>query len=111
MTPTSIVHGHAALAGAIGAGLSPVPGPDMPVLLAVQTNMIRMLADAFEVSMTNAQCTELALTLAAGMAGRTAATTLVRWIPGIGPLVCAGTATVVTEAIGWAAIRWFEGTP
>lgn len=107
MTDRSIIHVFAAVAGGVGAGLAQLPGSDAPVLVAIQTSMILALADHHCVPITRAAAAELALTFSATMVGRTASQVLLGWIPAAGNVVNAATAAGITEAVGWAAVRWF----
>ena len=104
-----IIHTYAGLAGGVGAGFAQLPGSDAPVLVALQTSMITLLADHYGVSVTRAAATELALTLGATMAGRGVSQVLLGWVPGYGNALNAATAAGITEAVGWAAAAWFEG--
>ncbi len=102
------IHTYAALAGGLGAGLAQLPGSDAPALVVLQTRMILSLADDVGASLSRAAAVDLALTLGATMAGRTASQWLLGWVPGWGNTVNAVTAAALTEAVGWGAVRWLE---
>ena len=108
MSDHLVIHAFSTAAAGIGAGLAPFPGPDTPILASLQTSMIMALAGERSVSMSRVAAAELLLTLGAVMVGRGASRALVRWIPGWNIAFCSITAAAVTEAIGWAAVRWFD---
>ena len=108
MSAATIIHRHAALTAAIGAGLAPVPGSDGPAIAAVQMNMIAALADRVGASKTRAQCAELLLTMSATVTGRQVSALVLGRVPGFGSAVNAATAAALTEAIGWAAVHWLS---
>lgn len=108
MRPPIIIHLCALVASGVGAGLAQLPGSDAPVLVALQTAMILGVADHFEVRLPRVAFAELALTLAATMLGRGMSQALCGWIPGFGNLLNALTAGLITEAMGWFCVRWFE---
>lgn len=107
-TDHTIIHAASTAAAAVGAGLAQVPGSDAPVLVTIQSAMILALADRRHVPSSTIAVTELLSSLAATTAGRAASQWLVGWIPGWGNAVNAATAASVTEAVGWAAVRFFE---
>ena len=104
----SIIHGFSAVAAGVGGGLAQLPSSDAPVLVSLQSAMILALARRRDVRMDDAAATQLVLTFAATMAGRTLSQWLVGWIPGWGNALNATTAASITEAIGWAAVEWFD---
>ncbi len=110
MSPQETIHLYSGLAAGIGAGLSPIPGSDAAVLVTLQTRLILSLADARGVSLSQVAAAELALTFGATMVGRAASQWVTAWIPGFGAVINATTAAALTEAVGWAALRWFDRT-
>jgi uncharacterized protein (DUF697 family) len=103
-----VVHAFALTAAGVGGGLAQLPCADAPVLVSLQTAMILALARRHDVPLDEAAATQLVLTLGATMFGRTASQALVGWLPGWGNALNATTAASLTEAIGWAAVAWFE---
>jgi len=102
-----VVHTAAAAAAGVGAGLAQIPGSDTPVLCGIQTTMIMAVADLHGASITKAVAADLLLTFTASMAGRGVSQVLVGWIPGFGNAINAATAAALTEAVGWAAHKYF----
>lgn len=103
-----IIHSFSTLAAGVGAGLAQLPGSDAPVLVSLQVTMIMALARNHGAELEEAAATQLVLTFAATMGGRTLSQWLVGWIPGWGNTINASTAAALTEAVGWAAVKWFE---
>jgi uncharacterized protein (DUF697 family) len=101
------IHASAAAAAGVAAGLSFLPGSDAPMLVGIQTTMILAIADELNVSMTRTAAAELALTLGATMAGRVVTRFTRLRIPRWSAPINAITAALLTEAVGWAAVRWF----
>lgn len=99
MTSAHIIHVFSGLAGAIGGGLAPLPGSDAPALVFLQASMIQV---------TQAQCAEIALPLAATVTGRNLSALVLGRVPGLGSLVNGATAMALTEAVGWAADAWLR---
>lgn len=108
MTEPQVIHAFALAAAAIGAGLSPLPGADRVALVPLQASLIQALADRRGVSLPRAAAAELALTLLATMAGRRAVGVALGLLPGAGVAVRAAVAASLTEALGHAALRWFD---
>ncbi len=104
----TIIHGFSTVAAGVGAGLAQLPGSDAPVLVSLQSAMILALARRREVRLDDATATQLVLTFAATMGGRAISQALVGWIPGWGNAINATTAASITEAVGWAAVSWFD---
>lgn len=103
------IHAAAAVAAGIAGGMAQLPGSHAPALVGVQTAMVMALAEQHDVRMHRAAVTDLVLTQLATMLGRQAAATMVAWVPGLGNAANAIAAAAVTEAVGWAAVRMFEG--
>jgi uncharacterized protein (DUF697 family) len=104
-----IIHTFSGLAAGVGGGLAQIPGSDAMVLVGLQTQMIGLIAAEMGVPVKEAMAKELALTFGATMVGRSVSQWLVGWIPGWGNAINASTAAALTEAVGWAAVAWFEG--
>ncbi len=103
-----IIHSTTTAAAAVGAGMAQIPGSDAPVLASLQAAMILSLADHYEVNLTQAAAAELVLTFGAVYGGRSLSQVMVGWWPGVGNAINASTAAAITEAVGWAAVEWFE---
>ncbi len=88
--------------------LQPIPGLDIPILLAAQTRMVLRIAAAFGEPMTVSHARELLTTTAGGLLTRYLGSQLAKLVPGLGWLVSAGISAVSTWAIGQAAYRYFE---
>ncbi len=107
-TDHAIIHGFSTVAAGVGAGLAQLPGSDAPVLVSLQATMVHSLARRRNVPLDDAAATQLVLTFAATMSGRAISQVLVGWIPGWGNAINASTAASITEAVGWAAVSWFD---
>jgi uncharacterized protein (DUF697 family) len=108
MAVAVIIHTFSGLAAGVGGGLAQLPGADAPMLVALQAQMIQLIAAERGVPMQEVLAKELALTFAATMAGRSISQWLVGWLPGWGNVINASTAAALTEAVGWAAVAWLE---
>lgn len=91
-------------------GAEPVPGLDIPLLVAVQIRMLLRLAAIYGESMSAARARELLGAIAGGVAIRYAAQELVKLIPGPGWLVAGLASGTGTLALGNAAIVFFESS-
>ena len=103
-----IIHGASMTAAAVGAGLAQLPLADAPVLVGVQVGMIVGIAAVHGARITSPAAASLIGPFAAMYGGRAAAGLLVGWIPGAGNVINASTAAGITEAIGWAANKFFK---
>lgn len=92
---------------AIGAVLF-IPGADMPVMTLNQAKMLLQIAAAYGQPMTIDRAKELAAVVAGGFAFRTVSRNLSGLIPAIGPAIKAGIGYAGTQAMGRAAIEYFE---
>ena len=110
-TDHAIIHTFSAIAAGVGAGLAQIPGSDAPVLVSLQAGMIVMLATERGRPMDEATAVQLVLTFAATMSGRAVSQVLVGWLPVWGNAINAATAASLTEAVGWAAVKWFDRQP
>ena len=104
----AIIHGAAVAAGGIGAGLAQVPLADTIPITGLQIGMIVSIAKVFGVELTEGAAKGWLGGAAGSIAGRQVVGLLVGWVPGIGNAIKGGTASLLTEAIGWAAVKHFE---
>lgn len=105
---SSIIHGAAVAAAAIGAGMAQVPGSDNVPLVALQTTMIIEIAGVYDRSCSEGTAVSIIGTCGASFGGRAASQWLLGWVPGWGNAINASTASAITEAVGWAAAKYFE---
>jgi uncharacterized protein (DUF697 family) len=91
-------------------GVEPIPLVSLPFLIAVQVRMLLRLAAIYGQSMGVARARELLSAIGGGLAIRYAAQELVKLIPGPGWLVSGGAAWTGTNALGRAAIVFFENS-
>ena len=104
----TIIHAFSALAAGVGGGLAQLPCSDAAVLVPLQATMIGTLAAGRGIDLDLTAAAQLVLSFGATMAGRTGSQLLLGWLPGAGNLLNAATAAGLTEAVGWAAVAWFE---
>lgn len=103
----AIIHISTMVAGSVGAGLAKIPGSDMPVLCTLQSAMIIAIGHEYGCELTKTDAKHILLTFPAGYGGRALSGFLIGWFPGVGSLVKASTAMVITETVGWAANAYF----
>ncbi len=89
-------------------GMEPVPGLDIPFLLAVQAQMVLRIAAIYGEPMSVQRARTLGATIVGGVALRYLAQQGAKLVPGPGWVVAGGIAGVGTWAIGQVAIRYFE---
>jgi uncharacterized protein (DUF697 family) len=89
-------------------GAEPIPGLDIPFLLAIQARMVLRIAAIFGEPMSVQHAKELVATIVGGMALRYLAQEGAKFIPGPGWVVAAAIASAGTWAIGQVAIQYFE---
>lgn len=89
-------------------GLMPVPGADMPLMTANQVKMVMRLAAIHDQPMTFDRLKEVMAVIGGGLAMRTAARQLVKFIPGPGWLVGGGLGFAGTLAMGKGALEYFR---
>ncbi len=89
-------------------GAEPIPGLDVPFLLAVQARMVLRIAAIFGESMSVQHAREMIATIAGGVALRYLAQEGAKLVPGPGWVVAASVAAVGTWAIGQVAVHYFE---
>lgn len=91
----------------IGAVLF-IPGADMPVMTLNQAKMLLQIAAAYGQPMSVERVKELAFVVGGAFACRAAARQFAGLIPGLGWAVKAAIGYAGTEAMGYAAIEYFE---
>jgi len=89
-------------------GAEPIPGLDIPFLLAVQAQMVLRVAAIYGEPMSVQRARTMAATIVGGVALRYLAQQGAKLIPGPGWIVAGAIAGVGTWAIGQVAIRYFE---
>jgi small GTP-binding protein len=89
-------------------GAEPVPGLDIPFLLAAQARMVLRIAAIFGESMNLQHAKELVATIAGGLALRYLAQEGAKFIPGPGWLIAGAVASAGTWAMGQVAVQYFE---
>jgi small GTP-binding protein len=98
---------NAALVNAL-IGAEPIPGLDIPFLLAVQGQMVLRLAAIYGQPMSAQHARELMATIAGGLALRFLAGALAKFVPGPGWILSGAIASAGTWAIGQVAALYFE---
>jgi small GTP-binding protein len=101
-----VIRNAALFNAAIGA--EPIPGLDIPFLMAVQARMVLRLAAIYGESMTFQRANTLAASIVGGMALRYLAMEGAKFIPGPGWIVAAALSGIGTWGIGQVAIQYFE---
>lgn len=86
-----------------------VPGTDMPLMTANQAKMVLQIAAAYGHPLGTDRIKELAGVLVGGFAFRGVARQLAGLVPALGWAVKGGMGYLGTQAIGHAAIEYFEG--
>lgn len=102
------VHATALQNAGIGAVLF-IPGADMPVMTLNQAKMLLQIAAAYGKPMTGERVKELAFVVGGAFACRNVARQAAALVPGLGWAAKAAVAYAGTEAMGRAAIEYFEG--
>ena len=98
-----------AVAATAATGAIPIPFADAPVLIAEQVTLMASICAIFKINVKKALAFAAIGTGGATIVGKTIATNLLKFIPGVGTIaggaVSAGTAGVVTLAMGKAFIE------
>ena len=102
-----LIRGTALLNALIAA--EPIPGIDVPLLLASQVRMVLRIAAIHGETMSVRHARELLTTMAGGVGLRYLAAELSKLIPGPGWLGAAGVTGLGTWAMGQVALTYFEG--
>jgi small GTP-binding protein len=106
MACRKVIRNTSLLNAAIGA--EPIPGLDIPFLLASQARLVLRIAAIYGEPMSAQHAKELIATIAGGVALRYAAQEGSKAVPGAGWVVAAGVAGAGTWAIGQVAVQYFE---
>ena len=101
-----LVRSAATLNGLIAA--EPIPGLDIPLLLASQVRLVLRIAAIYGESLSVRHARELLSTIAGGVALRYAAAELGKFIPGPGWVIAAIVTGLGTVAMGEVAVSYFE---
>ncbi|MFQ6100747.1 MAG: GTP-binding protein [Anaerolineae bacterium] len=102
-----LIRGAALLNAIIAA--EPIPGVDIPLLLALQVRMVLRIAAIYGESLSVRHARELLTTMAGGVALRYLAAELGKLIPGPGWLIGAVVTGLGTWTMGRVAVVYFEG--
>lgn len=102
-----IIHHTSAQNGLIGV-VTILPGSDMPLLTANQLRMILKIAAVYKEELTLTRLKELITVIGAGFTFRAIARQLLDFVPGIGWIIKGTVAYMGTEALGAAALKYFE---
>jgi len=86
-----------------------IPGADMPIMTLNQAKMLLQIAAAYGEPLGVERVKELAAVVGGAFALRTAARQVVAVVPGLGWAVKAAIGYTGTQAMGRAAIEYFEG--
>jgi small GTP-binding protein len=89
-------------------GAEPIPGLDIPFLLAVQAQMVLRIAAIFGEPMSAQHAKELIATIAGGLALRFLAQEGAKLVPGPGWIIAGAVASIGTWTIGKVAVQYFE---
>ncbi|MBN1180606.1 MAG: GTP-binding protein [Anaerolineae bacterium] len=101
-----LIRSAAILNGIIAA--EPIPGLDIPLLLAGQARMVLRIAAMYGESLSVRHAKELLSTIAGGVLLRFLAGELVKLIPGPGWVIAGFVNGIGTWAMGHAAVHYFE---
>lgn len=85
-----------------------IPGADLPIMTLNQAKMVLQIAAAYDQALDAARIKEIAAVVAGGFLFRNIARSLSRLIPGAGWIISGATGFIGTEAIGRAAIEYFD---
>jgi small GTP-binding protein len=103
-----IIRNAAIVNGLIGA--EPIPGIDIPFLIAIQARMVLRLAAIFGEPMSFGRANTFAASIVGGMLLRYLAMEGAKFIPGPGWIVSAVISGTGTWAIGQVVLRYFESS-
>lgn len=94
--------------GLVGA-VTPIPGADMPIMTANQAKMVLQIAAAYGEQLGAERARELLGVVGGGFLLRMLARQAVAFVPGFGWAIKGGIGYSGTLAMGYAAIKYFEG--
>ena len=97
---------HQSATAAAGVGAAPIPGSDAPIITTIQLTMIGRLTVLYGFDKT-----KIVKSLGTGLAtlaGKQLATSLLKFIPGLGNVINAGVAAAITEALGWYVQQYLK---
>ncbi|MDP2401212.1 MAG: hypothetical protein Q8M66_04470, partial [Actinomycetota bacterium] len=100
---------NTAVQNALIGGIAVIPGADMPLMTANQAKMVLQIAAAYGERLGAERARELLGVLGGAFALRTVARQFAGLVPGFGWAVKGGIGYAGTLAMGYAAIRYFEG--
>ena len=103
----TIIHSAAIEAGVTGLNTAQIPG-DRLLIGAVQVNMIVEIAAEYGEEIGKSAAIAIIQSALAEVIGVQVVDVVLRWVPGLGNLVHMGTASSVTETIGWATVTYFN---
>ena len=102
-----IIHTTSTLAAGIGASLAQLPCSDSLAIVPLQITMIISLGAVFGIRLNQSTATATLGSATATMLGKSISQVLIGWLPIVGNVFNALTATVITETIGWTAANDF----
>lgn len=95
----------------MGAGAIPIPLADMTAVLALQMDMIKQLAEVYDMDYMDLSGKAFVTSVSGSLAARTAAS-LVKFIPGVGSIIGAVSMSIMSGAssyaVGKVCVRYFE---
>lgn len=103
----AIIHTASVASGAVGTGLAQIPLSDNTIIVPIQISMITSLGAVFGIRITEGVAKSLLGTLVTSFLGRGASQLFLGWVPGLGNAINTATATGITEAAGWIAVKHF----
>lgn len=99
----------AAAAGAAASGFSAqIPLADNVVLSGIEIAMVINIGRVLGQEITRGVAWSLVLSQLGTLGGRAASQVLIGWIPGVGNITNAITASAVIEAMGWAIADYLD---
>lgn len=103
-----IIHGASVSAAGVGGGLAQLPLSDNLVITPMQITMIIAIGSVLNIQLSQSAAVVILSTVVTGQIGRGISQMLIGWIPGVGNAINASTAAALTEAVGWATVKYFE---
>lgn len=100
-----VIHGAAAAAAVVGGGLAQIPVAGAFVITPIQISMVIALGSLHGKTLDKSGALGVLAAAYGPYVGRTVSQVLTGWIPGVGNVINAATAFVITESIGWSAHR------